>query len=191
MIYDVVNNLVKQRCDSRNNQVDYYVTGGNNTLSDFQWGRDVVTYNVLQGQSIWGATNSSCTFTANILNSGKIVDTTASNVTLGSYVSNIIEQSSYINITKNSGTVNQNILNNASYIVIVNVINEQQVIQNELNETSYISINTLSSGALNNNNLYSFSLLTDAMIITAPRYHHGFQSRNTTTHVVRNRIVRL
>lgn len=94
--YDILNNVVVYRADDKNNEVDRYVSGGYDSLLNFQWGRNVVKNNKLRGNSLMKTTNSYCSFDGNILENGILQDETGySLVSAGAYNGNtIIEGSS-------------------------------------------------------------------------------------------------
>lgn len=94
--YDILNNVVVYRADDKNNEVDRYVSGGYDSLLNFQWGRNVVKNNKLRGNSLMKTTNSYCSFDGNILENGTLQDETGYNlVSAGAYNGNtIIEGSS-------------------------------------------------------------------------------------------------
>jgi hypothetical protein len=78
--YDLLNNIVVYRADKRNNEVDSYTSGGFNSLTSFQWGRDVVKNNKVIGSSLMKTTNSWASFNGNILENATFTDTTPYNV---------------------------------------------------------------------------------------------------------------
>lgn len=89
--YDILNNVVVYRADDKNNEVDRYVSGGYDSLLNFQWGRNVVKNNKLRGNSLMKTTNSYCSFDGNILENGTLQDETGYNlVSAGAYNGNTI-----------------------------------------------------------------------------------------------------
>ena len=117
--YDLQNNVIVYRADKRNNEVDSYTSGGNNSLLKFQWGRDVVKNNKVKGSSLMLCTNSWCSFNGNILENGTLTDTTIYNVAgAGSYNGNLISNgatftmqlsvSAPIGNGRNAGTISNN-----------------------------------------------------------------------------------
>ena len=89
--YDILNNVIVYRADDKNNEVDRYVSGGYDSLVNFQWGRDVVKGNKLRGNSLMKTTNSFCSFNGNILENGILQDETGySLVSAGAYNGNTI-----------------------------------------------------------------------------------------------------
>lgn len=81
--YDIINNVIVYRADKRNNEVDSYTNGGNNSIAKFQWGRDAVKYNKVIGNSLMLCTNSWANFSGNVLENATFTDTTPYNA-LGS-----------------------------------------------------------------------------------------------------------
>jgi hypothetical protein len=176
--YDVNSNLVRKRVDSKNNEVDYEATFS--AFSNFQWGRDEVTYNKVLNGSAMQCVNSPCTFTGNFLINSRIIDSTPALSTGGTYISNILTNSR-IQITSNQGEVSYNNLDSGSYFEIVNIIKNSGydtpiVTCNNFKENSYLSINTLQRGTASNqseprsslsyNNFYSESyILTVGSVI--------------------------
>ena len=158
VIYDVANNLVKTRFDSRNNEVEYTT----NSFENFQWGRNAVTYNKVLNTSVMNSVNSPCVFNYNVLvNGASINDTTPSNVSYGVYSYNELDNSQ-ITITSCNITVSNNTLNSASYITIGTATGEAQIIGNNLSQLSYIQINIIQSGTqLNYNNIFESSYIAD------------------------------
>jgi hypothetical protein len=136
--YNVNTNLVIYRADKRLNEVDYYVSISD-SISLFQWGRDVVKSNKVFSLSGMQCTNSYCSFYGNYLtNESLLVDTSNIN-SLGCEInSNILTSNSTIYITNNTGFVTYNTLNKAT-ITIVN--NNGNIYENQLN-ASLINITT-------------------------------------------------
>jgi hypothetical protein len=118
--YDLLNNIVVYRADKRNNEVDSYTSGGDNSLLLFQWGRDVVKNNKVKSNSLMKTTNSWCSFNGNILENGTLIDTTIYNVAgAGSYIGNLIDSGASVTMQlltptppvgngRNAGTVSYN-----------------------------------------------------------------------------------
>jgi hypothetical protein len=119
--YDLLNNIVVYRADKRNNEVDSYTSGGDNSLLLFQWGRNVVKNNKVKSNSLMKTTNSWCSFDGNILDNGTLTDTTIYNVAgAGSYVGNLIDSGASVTMQlltapfkpvgngRNAGTVSYN-----------------------------------------------------------------------------------
>ncbi len=140
--YNVYTNLVIYRADRRLNEVDYATFGGSdNNFNEFQWGKDRVTGNKLKGKGRMNCANSNCTFTNNLIE-GTLTDTTQVNGFIGSYISNIISNESYITCTNyNYGFVTNNSLTGASYILFGFIEYGSEIIKNTLNTSSYIDIN--------------------------------------------------
>jgi hypothetical protein len=119
--YDLLNNIVVYRADKRNNEVDSYTSGGFNSLTSFQWGRDVVKNNKVKSNSLMKTTNSWCSFDGNILENGTLTDTTIYNVAgAGSYIGNVIDSGASVTMQlllapskpvgngRNAGTISYN-----------------------------------------------------------------------------------
>lgn len=117
--YDLLNNVVVYRADKRNNEVDSYTNGGDNSIVLFQWGRDVVKNNKVKGNSLMKTTNSWCSFDGNILENGTLTDTTIYNILgAGSYNGNLINNGASVTMAlsgskpigngRNAGTVSNN-----------------------------------------------------------------------------------
>jgi hypothetical protein len=117
--YDLLNNIVVYRADKRNNEVDSYSSGGFNSLTSFQWGRNVVKNNKVKANSLMKTTNSWCSFDGNILENGTLSDATIYNVAgAGSYVGNLINNGASVTMAlsvsapigngRNAGTISYN-----------------------------------------------------------------------------------
>lgn len=107
-------NAIVYREDKRENKVDLFVSGLNNTLIDFQWGRDLANKNVIQGSSIFAATNSNASFISNVLDSGRFYSTTT-HTDAGSFLSNVITGNSIFTVTDNKSNVRYNeVISNSS-----------------------------------------------------------------------------
>jgi hypothetical protein len=158
VIYDVANNLVKMRYDSRNNEVEYTT----NSFENFQWGKNTVSYNKVLNNAVMNSVNSPCVFNYNVLiNGSSITDATPSNITNGVYSYNELNDSQ-ITVTSCNITISQNILSSSSYITIGTAIGESTITGNNISQGSYININTIQSGTqLNYNNLIETSYIKD------------------------------
>ena len=117
--YDILNNVVVYRADEKNNEVDRYVSGGFDSLVNFQWGRDVVKNNKLRGNSLMKTTNSFCSFNGNILENGILQDETGYSLTsAGAYNGNTIIEGASVTMLlsvsapigngRNAGTIANN-----------------------------------------------------------------------------------
>jgi hypothetical protein len=146
--YNVYTNLVIYRADKRLNEVDYYVSSSN-SISLFQWGRDLVLGNKLY-KSVMFCTNSYCQYLNNYMYGGSFTDTTDStNGTNGVYESNFITYGSII-ATNNYGNVSYNTINNNSSIEFTT--NNSNIIGNSLSSNSIINVTTINE-AINLNSL--------------------------------------
>jgi hypothetical protein len=152
--YNVNTNLVIYRADKRLNEVDYYVSISD-SISLFQWGRDVVKSNKVFSLSGMQCTNSYCSFYGNYLtNESLLVDTSNIN-SLGCEInSNILTSNSIIYITSNIGFIAYNTLNKSSMTITTNNAN---IDNNFLSSESVINItinaenitkNTLNRGGI-------------------------------------------
>ena len=117
--YDILNNVIVYRADERNNEVDRYVSGGFDSLVNFQWGRNVVKNNKLRGNSLMKTTNSYCSFDGNILENGILQDATNYKVvSAGAYNGNTIIEGASVTMLfsasapigngRNAGTIANN-----------------------------------------------------------------------------------
>lgn len=117
--YDILNNVVVYRADDKNNEVDWYVSGGFDSLLNFQWGRNVVKNNKLRGSSLMKTTNSYCSFDGNILENGILQDgTNYKLVSAGAYNGNTIIEGASVTMLfsasapigngRNAGTIANN-----------------------------------------------------------------------------------
>lgn len=159
--YNVTTNKVIYRADKRGNQVEL-VEISINSITAFQWGRDLVTRNVVSSQGYMSCTNSNCTYTSNVVTQlGFIVDVTQK-VGAGSVLRNTIENQASLNIFYNKGQISDNIIkDNASsigFIGATKTIDTLVIIQSNIltggSQLSYdsligstlISRNTLENG---------------------------------------------
>ena len=107
--YNVTTNKVFYRADKRGNQVEL-VEISINSLTAFQWGRDVVTRNVVSAQGYMNCTNSNCTYTSNVVTQlGFIIDVTQK-VEAGSVLRNTIENQGSLAIYYNRGKIADNVI---------------------------------------------------------------------------------
>lgn len=107
--YNVTTNKVIYRADKRGNQVEL-VEISVNSLTAFQWGRDLVTRNVVSAQGYMSCTNSNCTYTSNIVTQlGFIIDVTQK-IDAGSVLRNTIENQGALAIYYNKGQISDNII---------------------------------------------------------------------------------
>lgn len=138
VLYDVTTNDIIYRADKRNNEVDLYnnLSDLHNTLNDFQWGRDVVTYNKIKGKSDSLTTNSSATFTGNILENAILSDVTP-NLSAGTISYNVISSKGKIDSGTTSGVIDGNIVSGNSSII--------QLLS--LDSTSFCSNNIIEEGS--------------------------------------------
>lgn len=105
--YNVTTNKVFYRADGRGNQVEL-VEATINSLTAFQWGRNVVGRNVVSSQGYMNCTNSYCTFTSNIVSQkGFIVDTTP-RISAGSVLRNNVTNEGLIATFYNKGEIADN-----------------------------------------------------------------------------------
>jgi hypothetical protein len=105
----VTTNKVFYRADKRGNQVEL-VEISINSLTAFQWGRDVVTRNVVSAQGYMNCTNSNCTYTSNVVTQlGFIVDVTKK-IEAGSVLRNTIENQGSLAIFYNRGKIADNVI---------------------------------------------------------------------------------
>jgi len=163
--YNVTTNKVIYRADKRGNQVEL-VEISINSLTAFQWGRDVVTRNVVSSQGYMSCTNSNCTYTSNVvMQLGFIVDVTQK-VGAGSVLRNTIENQGSLNIFYNKGQISDNIIkDNASsigFIGATKTIGTSVIIQsNILTGGSIISYDSLiGSTLISRNSLENGGTLT-------------------------------
>jgi len=119
--YDVDANLVIYRADKRGNEVEHYVAQTNNSIVDFQWGRDQVKGNKVFGESYMKCTNSYSQFLGNQIHKGYIIDSTNSTGSLSSYKYNKIINGS-IGVAVNTSDILSNTLLEGGSISVQNVL---------------------------------------------------------------------
>lgn len=104
--YDKKTNVVFYRSDVRGNEVELFVKG-KNTLLDFQWGRDLCTFNKVIMQSELYFTNSNAEIRYNVIQDGTLRDTTIQSPRVGIISGNTIINGS-ISLNSTFGSVNNN-----------------------------------------------------------------------------------
>lgn len=149
VLYDVTTNTITYRADNRQNEVN---NGLNSAISKFQWGRLEVSGNKVLSDAYMDCTNSNCTFTDNNIfgSNSRIVDNTPYIVGfIGSFISNSIFGSAYIQTGINQRDVFKNrLIGSETYISIGIISGASRVTENDLSGASKITIATLSNGSL-------------------------------------------
>lgn len=162
--YNIVTNNIIYRADFRGNEVEGFKVGGDNTLVDFQWGRDDCYSNRVFGTSVWKCTNSNDIITYNYIQNSKITDETPTKtigtitrntildgsnllllVTEGLVAGNLITTGSTLSITTSSGAgtrVRGNLIQEQSSMILGNVGNACVVEDNTILGISTFTINT-------------------------------------------------
>lgn len=166
--YNVTTNIVVYRADKRGNEVDLYAPS-TNTLTDFSWGNNKVTFNRVQGNSVWGATNSSATIIANVITSGTLTDTTQT-VEPGTVSSNIISSGGTISSFNTRGTITKNIISSGATLTISILLDGfNDVTGNVLSQLSTMTFTNLNGSAtVFSNTLQSGSALTSTSTVNGP-----------------------
>ena len=174
--YDVSTNLVIYRTDKRLNEVEYYFNGVSDSISLFQWGRDLASGNKIIGNSFMETTNSYCSFLNNYIFNGHLTDTTNSLFgNTGGYEVNFISYgvievennygqifksnvstTSTINCTTNytGSSLNNNTLSEATTL---NIVENSTIIQNNTFINSDVTLGTINN-IFNENYLLKFGL---------------------------------
>jgi hypothetical protein len=137
--YNAQNNKIFYRADARGNEVELAELTIN-SLTAFQWGRNVVTRNIVSSQGYMDCTNSYCTFTANVVSQlGFIIDTTP-RIEAGSVLRNEVSNGGELNTFYNKGTISDNVIKDSlSYIKYIGATKL-------INLGSSITSNVLTSG---------------------------------------------
>lgn len=175
--YNVYTNLVIYRADKRLNEVEYYFNGFSDSISFFQWGRDLSLGNKIIGTSYMEITNSYCSFLNNYIFHGHLTDTTNSlNGNLGGYEVNFISYG-VIEVENNYGQIFKNNISNTSTIIcttntslaslnnntlsnatLLNIVENSTMIQNNtLINDCLVYLGTINN-FFNENNLVNFGL---------------------------------
>ena len=135
--YNVLTNRVVYRADSLGNEVDWFNNGVNDSIADFQWGRNQVTNNKIRSNSYMVATNSYTVFNANELSENSTINDTTGLVAIG------------------AGSVSRNKLSNGSNITNVRVFDTLQIADNFLDTGSSILTGICTQTTINNNRAYT------------------------------------
>jgi hypothetical protein len=149
--YNVTSNKVIYRADGRGNQVEL-VEAVINSLTTFQWGRNVVTRNVVSSQGYMNCMNSHCTFTSNIVSQKGLITDTTPRINAGSVLRNNVSNDGAIYTFYNKGTIADNFISDdkswIKYLGATKIIDVE----------AKISSNVLTSGGqLNYDNVVSSS----------------------------------
>lgn len=178
--YNVYTNLVIYRADKRLNEVEYYFypSLSIDSITIFQWGRDVVNSNKVLSNSFMNCTNSYCDFKGNyLINNSELSDSSNINslniIINGNIISNFsvlritnftIENIIFNNITANSGIVigenysqiKNNTLSSYGRIIIVG-INYTFIEKNTISNYGIVGTNLINdnlfNGTLSNSNI--------------------------------------
>lgn len=160
--YNVNANRVIYRADRRGNEVDWIVKGGQDSIKDFQWGRDAVLRNKLKDEGYMVCTNSYCFFIGNELSNGAgIFDSTGANFAGSGTISfNRLDNGSNISTTRVLGQITNNHLSGGSNISTSIIANTGTINFNSLRNGSQITANNTTSGFIRNNDLDTDSAIT-------------------------------
>ena len=140
--YNVQTNRVVYRADKQGNEVDWFNNGVNDSIADFQWGRNQVTNNKVLSNSYMACTNSYAVFNANELTNGSSISDSTPFVLGG------------------GGSVARNVLKNSSTISSSAIINSVQMNDNHLDTGSSIVTGVIVTTTINNNKLYTNGNIT-------------------------------
>ena len=166
--YDIDTNLVVWRADKRRNEV-YGIAAYSrslNSILDFQWGRDLVSGNIVQSLGYMGCTNSSATFYENMVNSGsQLLDNTNANpIGFASFLSNTLSNYSFINnsasTTNTYAQYSKNFLSSSQIIVTESSDSTTLIQNNHLSSLSTITSVTLTSTEIVGNTLSNASTIS-------------------------------
>jgi hypothetical protein len=156
--YDVNNNAITYRADVLGNEVE-----GATNITNFQWGRSVVTNNKVLSGSSMTCTNSNCTFTGNYVFAGTLTDATPE-TDAGQYVKNSVRSGASIQATTvNNGQISiNNLFGSETSISVGSVGVNCRINENTLSDGATISIGTISNGNayITRNTIISSSAMT-------------------------------
>lgn len=140
--YNVQTNRVVYRADSLGNEVDWFNNGVNDSIADFQWGRNLITGNKVRSNSYFATTNSYAVFVNNELTEN----------------SSISDSTGFV--LGNGGTCGRNVLKNQSTISTTRIDQSVQLLDNHLDTGASILTGNCLTLALNNNHLYTNGNIT-------------------------------
>lgn len=178
--YNVITNTIVYRADKRNNEVDLYIHSSDNTLVNFQWGRDVVLFNKVTGESDCAFTNSWCAFIGNIVSNATLFDTTNIRFPEAGIVSyNIITTGSALNNITSRGNILRNHIHGGSQITVLTLLDVgSEINDNVLNQASTIQFTTLNGTGpacfIDKNTLYSGSQIMSSGTISGTNISENY-----------------
>lgn len=140
--YNVQTNRVIYRADASGNEVDWFNNGFNDSIADFQWGRNNITGNKVFSGSYMACTNSYAIFSNNEISQGSDISDSTGFVLGG------------------GGTVSSNVLKNGSTISSTRIPNSVQINGNHLDTDSSIVTGIIVTTTINNNHLYTKGNIT-------------------------------
>jgi hypothetical protein len=188
--YNVKLNYVVYRADNLENEVDLTVSGPNNSLLMFQWGRDSNCYgNKVLAGSFMICTNSYATFSNNSLTSGSVMTDATSEKDAGEVRNNILESSARLILGEMKGKANKNYIAQTSdafpsEINAPSIVVGGELRNNRVTNGSIIKINTL-SGTVDSCNLESRGQMSlgsiDGLVLKNNLSNQGVLNVTSTT----------
>jgi hypothetical protein len=166
--YDIIANRVVYRADKLDNEVDYFVDSkGNEAITNFQWGRNLVQWNKVLANGIMLCRNSSVTFVGNIVNTGGIIIDDSGFTFNGIVNSNTVTCFSQLETDNNSGEVSTNTLVGSSTLGVENLSTKSTIKDNFISNNSKVSITSIgTNGLYYENTLQNFSIFDCSTIIS-------------------------
>lgn len=165
--YDIIANRVAYRADKLDNEVDYFVDSkGNEAITNFQWGRNLVQWNKVLTNGIMLCRNSSVTFLGNIVNTGGVIIDDSGFTFNGIVNSNTVTCFSLLETGNNSGEVSTNTLVGSSTLSVENLSIGSKIRDNFISNDSKVSITNIApTGLYYENTLQNFSIFDCSTII--------------------------
>lgn len=162
--YDITANRVVYRADKLNNEVDYFADNkGNEAITYFQWGRNLVQWNKVLANGIMLCRNSSVTFTANNVNTGGIIDDDSGFGFNGVISTNTVTCFSQLQTANNSGDLSTNTLVGSSNLVVQSLSVGTEIKNNLISNNSTVSIESIFAIGLNKGKYYENTLQNNSI----------------------------
>lgn len=170
--YDVGLSVITYREDVLGNEVDLVISGGNNSLINFQWGRGLacIGNKVLSG-GIMNCTNSYAVFQFNtVIGGGSTISDSTSKKDFGEVKNNIIEAQGELILTETKGKVNKNYISQSSdginsQLIVPSILLGGELRNNRITTGSVMTINSI-EGTVDSNILNTRSTITIGNVVS-------------------------